>query len=249
MKKRNIALFILILILCLNVNATAGNIRQSSVIECNGKYYGNHGSPVHWHIVEKKNNKWVSVSGEVSVPSCYLRGVNTKEEVKFSKCSDGDTAHFVINGVDKTVRFLAIDTPEIANKDHAADYMGDEASEYTCNALKMAKHIYLEYDTNSDKEDKYGRILAFVHVDDELLEAKLIENGLAKVAYIYGDYAYVEELRALEELARNKKIGIWSENNVLYDIDETIDTNEESNIFIKILQIIINYLIKIFDLE
>ena len=245
---KKVFLFFLFLIFIINVSATSGTIRQSSVIGCNGKYYGNHGSPVHWHIVEKKNNKWVSISGEVNVPSCYLKPVNTKEKVKFSKCSDGDTAHFLINGVNKTVRFLAIDTPEIANKDHAAEYMGDEASNFTCNALKKAKNIYLEYDTNNDKEDKYGRILAFVHVDDELLEAKLVEKGLAKVAYIYGDYAYVEELRELEKNAKKKKLGIWNEDDVLLS-DKTMEKENTDDFFTIIFKIILNYLIKIFDLE
>ena len=36
---------------------------------------------------------------------------NKREEVEFSKCTDGDTAHFKINGKDTTVRFLAINAP------------------------------------------------------------------------------------------------------------------------------------------
>lgn len=252
MNKVKVIIVCLFFFICLDVSATSGSIRQSSVIECNGVYYGNHGSPVHWHIVEKKNDKWVSVSKEVDVPSCYLKPVNTKEEVKFYKCSDGDTAHFIINGVNRTVRFLAIDTPEVAGSDHDAEFMANEASEYTCNALKNAKKIYLEYDTNSDKEDKYGRVLAFVHVDDELLEAKLIENGLAKVAYIYGDYAYVLELREKEALAKEKKIGIWQEVN-LPDQEESNSNSQKENIsneeslLLKILKWILYYLDKIFD--
>ena len=41
---------------------------------------------------------------------------NTREEVEFSKCTDGDTAHFKINGKDTTVRFLAINAPEYQNQ-------------------------------------------------------------------------------------------------------------------------------------
>ena len=249
MKKIKLLIIFIILIIGYTVNATSGSIRQSSVISCNGKYYGNHGSPVHWHIVEKQNDKWVSISKEVSVPSCYLKPVNTKEKVKFSKCSDGDTAKFIVGSEEKTVRFLAIDTPEIAHtKDEVDEPFGKEASEYTCNVLKKAQTIYLEYDGNSDKEDKYGRILAFVHVDDELLEAKLIEKGYAKVAYIYGDYAYVEELRELELKAKNKKLGIWSEE-ILADIqEEHTDETEEESFWEVIVKIIFWCIEKIFDL-
>ena len=235
------ALFLIIIFLSFNVYATSGPIKQDSIIMCNGKYYGSHGNPAHWHIVEKKDDTWVSVSKETEIPACYVKPVNEKEKVTLSKCSDGDTAHFMINNEEKTVRFLAIDTPEITNNEPYSK----EASEYTCNALKNAKEIYLEYDSNSDKEDKYGRVLAFVYVDDALLEKSLIEQGLAKVYYIYGDYAHVDELRETERIAKENKIGIWS--------DETPDTvdNEETekdDSITKIINLIIYILEKIFDL-
>ena len=37
---------------------------------------------------------------------------NTKQKVTFSKCTDGDTAHFIVKGKDTTIRFLAINAPE-----------------------------------------------------------------------------------------------------------------------------------------
>ena len=247
MKKVKIYLLIIILVISFNVNATNGPVKQNSIIECNGTYYGKHGNPSHWHIVTKKNNKWVNVGEEVELPSCYIKVPNQNEKVILSKCSDGDTAWFIINGTNKKVRFLAIDTPEIGEKEES---FGKEASEYTCNSLKNAKEIYLEYDGASDKEDKYGRILAFVYVDNELLEEKLIENGLAKVAYIYGDYEHVDELRIKEIEAKNKKIGIWSEINLA---DKPIDNNEEQedkeqNPVLEIINLIIEIIKKIIAL-
>ena len=250
MKKKLLLISIFILMFSFNVYATSGKIRQSSVMECNGKYYGNHGSPIHWHIVEKKNNVWVSISGEVGVPACYLKKVNTKEKVKFSKCSDGDTAHFIINDEIKKVRFLAIDAPELAKNGKSADLFANEASEYTCNALKKAKNIYLEYDGNSDREDKYGRVLAFVHTDEELLQAKLVENGYAKVAYIYGDYAYVEELRELEAKAKKQKLGIWRENKEDIKLaDEKITKDDILQLVYKIIYKYLRVSVKSFGVK
>ncbi len=242
MKRIKIVIFLVIMFVSINVLATAGPIKQDSIILCNGKYYGNHGNPIHWHMVEKKDNTWVSIGKETEVPSCYIKEVNIKEKVFFSKCSDGDTAHFIINNEEKTVRFLAIDTPEITNNEPYSK----EASEYTCNALKNAKEIYLEYDSNSDKEDKYGRILAFVHVDGVLLEKSLIEQGLAKVYYIYGDYAHVDELRETESIAKNNKLGIWSDNTP--DVVEEEKDNKDEDIIIKIISIIIFIIKEIFAL-
>ena len=133
---------------------------------------------------------------------------NTKEEVEFSKCTDGDTAHFLIRGKDTTVRFLAINAPEYTK---TKEPYGKEASEYVCDILTNANTIELEYDDGSDTLDKYGRTLAWVYADDVLLQRELVQRGLAEVKYIYGDYAYTEELKTLEKEAKKEKLNIWSD--------------------------------------
>jgi micrococcal nuclease len=243
--KRIIKLMIFLLIIAFTtcVQASSGPIKQNSIISCNGKYYGNHGNPIHWHEVVKKDDKWVSVSKETTIPACYIKEVNEKELVTFDKCSDGDTAKFMINGEEKKVRFLAIDTPEIDTNEP----FSKEASEYTCNRLKNAKEIYLEYDSNSDREDKYGRVLAFVHVDGSLLQKELIERGYAKVAYIYGDYEYVSLLKEQEEIAKNNQLGIWAIN--LGDIETKEEDNDSNDdIILRIINTIIAIIKFLFDL-
>ena len=45
--------------------------------------------------------------------------VLAKEKVSFSSCVDGDTAKFILNKKEITVRFLAINTPEtVLMKNH-----------------------------------------------------------------------------------------------------------------------------------
>jgi len=65
-----------------------------------------------------------------------------------------------------------------------------------CDALTNAKTIELEYDDGSDETDKYGRTLAWVYADGKLLQRELVKQGLAEVKYIYGDYAYTDELKS-----------------------------------------------------
>ena len=137
--------------------------------------------------------------------------VNAKTiNVKFSDCVDGDTAKFIYKDEKITARFLAIDTPETKHPSKGKEPYGKEASEYTCNKLKNAKEIKLEYDNDSDKLDKYDRHLVWVFVDDELLQKKLVSKGLASVAYLYGDYKYTDELEKVEQEAEDNKLGIWS---------------------------------------
>lgn len=131
------------------------------------------------------------------------------ETVQFAKCTDGDTAHFMINGEDKTVRFLAVDAPETVKPNTPVQPYGKEASNHTCNLLKSADTIRLEYE--KEKTDKYGRVLAWIFVDEQLLQLDLIQNGYAKVAYIYGDYKYTSQLEKAEKEAKKNKVGLWSE--------------------------------------
>ena len=114
-------------------------------------------------------------------------------------------------------RFLAIDTPESTT---TVEEYGKEASEYTCNLLTEATKIEIEYDSNSDELDKYDRHLVWVFVDGKLLQEKVIENGLAEVAYLYGDYKYTSTLETAQEEAKNNQVGMWSnetkEDNTSY---------------------------------
>lgn len=135
---------------------------------------------------------------------------NSKENVELAKCVDGDTADFFINKEVVRVRFLAINTPESVKPNTEAEAYGKEASDYTCNRLTSAKKIVLEYDDEAAKNDKYERALAWIWVDDSLLELELINKGYAKVKYIYGKYSYTDLLYEHENIAKEKKIGIWS---------------------------------------
>lgn len=132
------------------------------------------------------------------------------DQAVFISCTDGDTVHLEIAGEEKTVRLLAIDTPETVKPGDSVQPIGKEASEYTCKTIKNAKEIILEYEVNN-RNDKYGRILAWLFVDGNLLQQELVEKGLAKVAYLYGDYKYTELLQSIEFTARDNQIGLWQE--------------------------------------
>lgn len=149
-----------------------------------------------------------------------------KFEVEFNKCVDGDTFKITIDDEVKTVRMLAIDTPETVKPGVEVQPYGKEASDFTCDKLTNAKKIELEYDSKSTKADKYGRLLAWVYVDGEMLQKELISIGYAKVAYIYGKYSYLDDLYELEEMAAESKSGLWSEEEYKPADKEKEDNNE-----------------------
>lgn len=177
----------------------------------------------------------------ILILSIFFLGINftyAKEKAIFSKCVDGDTIKILLDNKEYTVRMLAVDTPESVHPTKGVEYYGKEASNYTCEKVKNAKKIEIEYDNNSDKMDKYDRLLVWVFTDGELLQQDLITNGYAQIAYLYGDYKYTKELEKAQELASAKNIGIWNkeaknkynqENNIEEEYDDEIDNSKSSS--------------------
>jgi len=228
-----LVLFLISLLISFNVTATGGSIQGSKekdtikVSYCNDKYYGYHKNDgvIHYHEVVWKNDKWniVDSNDELSANPC---GNDTsKHSVKLVRCVDGDTALLNLNGEEIRVRFLAIDTPESVHPTKDVQLYGKDASEYTCKLLTNSKKIEIEYDSGSDKLDKYDRHLVWVWVDNELLQSKLIEVGYARVYYLYGEYKYTNDLLKVEEKAREELIGIWGDETLDYLDYHTVTFN------------------------
>jgi len=104
------------------------------------------------------------------------------------------------------IRVVGMDTPEIAHEEHGFyedQPLGREASRVTREILEAAERVsFLPCG-----EDQYGRTLAIVFVDGELLSVKLIRLGLAyETVSHYGDNGYPElAARVLKAAEEGKK--------------------------------------------
>ena len=201
----------------INVQAHDTNIKgyneknAEHVSACGGKYYGYHkkNGTNHWHEVEYSKGKWIIVDSKKSYKNDPCQK-EIKKRVLLKNCVDGDTAVFVVDKEELKFRFLAVDTPESVHPNKKVEDYAKESSSNTCDLLTNAKKIEVEYDSNGDKTDKYGRHLAWVWIDDILLQKVLISGGYARVAYIYGNYKYVDELCQIQSDAIESKVGIWN---------------------------------------
>lgn len=137
------------------------------------------------------------------------------EKVTLARTVDGDTAHFYTqNNQYIKVRFLGINTPE-STMNH--DPWGKAASNFTSNILYNAKEIVIEMEGNST--DVYGRTLAFVWVDGELLNLKLVLNAYsnAKISSSSKYYdAFIETDYQVSLTGRR----IWGEIDPNYDYEK-----------------------------
>lgn len=149
----------------------------------------------------------------VITTSLYIRSYKNDDKpqiegtkVIYSYDKDGDSIVFVIDGEEVECRLLAIDAPEMDTQ------IGKDAAAYVRGLLRNAKTIILQEDSDSVKYDRYERYLCWVWIDGELLQAKLVEQGYAKVAYLFADYQYLDWLYELQKQAQDNKIGIWNVN-------------------------------------
>lgn len=171
-------------------------------------------------------NKFVEDTGDFLDQEANL-GKTTK--AKLVDCIDGDTAKLKVGNQTIKVRLLAVDTPEVT---HAQLY-SKEASDYTCKSLKKAKNIKIQYEKDLTKQDKYKRHLVWIYVDDSLLQEKLVQNGYAKVRYIYAKYTYTDKLLKLQKEAKNNHVRIWqsyedetSNSEIYYVVFENEDSSK-----------------------
>jgi micrococcal nuclease len=120
---------------------------------------------------------------------------------------DGDTIEVSLNGKVEEIRMLLIDTPETKHPSKPVEKFGPEASSYAKQVLE-GKQVGIQIGT--EERDKYGRLLAYVWVGNKTYQEMVLEKGLAATAYLYNDLTMLEEFHKAQDIARNKKIGVWS---------------------------------------
>ncbi len=144
----------------------------------------------------------------IAVVLCFLSGCfecpfdNSSSRVVY--VYDGDTVRLASG---EKVRYLGIDTPEMNYKRPPAEYLAEQAKDFN-SRLVEGKNVRLEFD--AQRRDKYGRLLAYVYVDDVFINKKLLEEGLAKVLVIPPNERYADEFVSIQRDARRKHKGIWS---------------------------------------
>lgn len=135
------------------------------------------------------------------------------EEVTLVRVVDGDTlvVRFKDSKEDEKVRLIGINTPEsVAPNSYRTKNTkeGEEASKYVKTMLEDVSTVYLQSDT-SDR-DKYDRLLRYVWLDipddvydkseikEKMLNAILVEDGIAEVATYEPDTTYADLFEELE---------------------------------------------------
>ena len=101
---------------------------------------------------------------------------------------------------------MGVDTPETKDPRKPVQYFGKEATDFT-QRLVAGKRVRLAYD--QQHQDKYGRTLAYVYLEDgTFVNAEIIKQGYG-FAYTRFPFKDLEQFLQLEREAREAKRGLW----------------------------------------
>ena len=111
-----------------------------------------------------------------------------------------------VDGKDE-VRLIGVDTPETKEPGCEVQPYGPEASEFATSELQ-GEEVDLEFD--KDRDDRYDRLLAYVHKDSEMFNETLLEEGYAQVYIVYPNNKYEDRFEEAQEEAQAAERGIWA---------------------------------------
>lgn len=129
--------------------------------------------------------------------------ISAQIKAKVIKISDGDTITVLLKGnIQKKLRIAEVDCPE------SGQAFGKNAKDFTSAAVFGKEITFFETDT-----DRYGRTIAKVYYNNEkYLSEELIKAGLG---WWYHYFSKNTNLGKLEQEAREKKLGLWTDVNAI----------------------------------
>lgn len=124
---------------------------------------------------------------------------------RVARVIDGDT---LLLDSGHHLRLIGVDTPETGRPDRPPDRLGPEAADFT-RRFAERREVRLEFDR--ERLDRYQRVLAYVYIDDRLLNEELIRQGYSTAETRFQFRSDMQRrFRAAEAEARAAGRGLWS---------------------------------------
>jgi len=122
---------------------------------------------------------------------------------------DGDTLVVALARGTERVRLLGIDTPESVKPNTPVQCFAKEASARLHSLLPDRTPVRLVPDT--EKRDRYGRLLAYVYRDSDglFVNLDLVRGGYARVLTFRPNVIHAAEFEQAAQQARQSSRGLW----------------------------------------
>ena len=172
---------------------------------------------------KKRNRGFILLFFSLVIPSSLSAQLNT---YKVTRVIDGDTIEVLFQDKEEPVRLIGIDTPELHHPEKPVMYYAKEAYKFT-KQMVGNKNVRLEFDESNaylNHRDKYGRLLAYIYLEDgTFLNAEIIKQGYG-FAYTRFPFKYLDDFRKYQQEAIENEAGLWA---------ETIGSPEISNLIMQ----------------
>lgn len=124
---------------------------------------------------------------------------------------DGDTLRVrTPSGQLETIRLIGINTPEVVDPRSPVQCFGREASD-RAKQLLSGQRVRIEQDPTQDTRDRYGRLLAYVWLEDgTFFNKQMIADGYAQEYTFAAPYRYQADFKAAQQQARAAGLGLWA---------------------------------------
>lgn len=146
--------------------------------------------------------RWVLVIITVIVLVVLLKWARALDVNVVVRVYDGDTIE-LDDG--RTVRLIGVDAPEVDSPYGPEQPFGPESRHYL---TKMLLNQKVRVRVGAEQEDKYGRTLGYVYMEEILVNGRIIRDGWAR-AYRRYPYQERELFMSYEQEARTRGLGIW----------------------------------------
>ena len=143
--------------------------------------------------------------------------IDPNKQYPVSQVVDGDTVKAIIDGHNITIRLLGINAPETVKPNWPVECYGPEASA-EMKSLLTGKNVLLALNPDYERIDKYGRLLAYVRLEDAsiansemFVNEYLVKEGYAR-EYTFNEknpYQYQKQFQADEAAAKAAGKGLW----------------------------------------
>ena len=132
--------------------------------------------------------------------------------VRVERVIDGDTVELA--GLGNT-RLIGVDTPEVYG---GVECYGRAASAFAKRVLAPGTRVRVEL--GREERDRYGRLLAYVWLDDgRLFNGLLVEQGYAVPLTVPPNDDLAQRFVAAARRARRAQAGLWSPRTCAGDAD------------------------------
>ena len=146
----------------------------------------------------------------VGVTGCSNQAERAGETVRaeVERVVDGDTIDVLLDGESVPVRYIGIDTPE-------SGWPADRPEPFSLEATERNRRLVegrtVRLLIGEEPFDRYDRLLAYVFVGDPMVNARLIEAGLAEALTIPPNDRFAGRFARLEDRAKAAGVGIWGD--------------------------------------